>query len=310
MTAVIHGLETSVTYGSPSTGMGIASAFQMLELIHCHYWSPTYSTGISNATSPVYARFFETAAQEEMRKARMSNHMTDSLIKASGSLERTGSSESGTSTLQDNAFETESETGSITDTGSIMANPNFRTRDLTATRFEKSRPKSDGEVDSLTYTDSIMPKKSSLSGRYRFYAGSLIQTVEDEKQEEKTFLFENFVPLTTVRHNQTPVEVNANNTASYSKDRRLNITTVGTNSPSFLWQDLQFWEDLFCDAVAQERDLIGMDTGADELLDRYRSLAENEKRVLENDEDRLLSVILYNLTGFMLLMQVSVPRLV
>ena len=48
-----------------------------------------------------------------------------------------------------------------------------------------------------------------------------------------------------------------------------------------------------------------MDTGADELLDRYKSLAENEKRVLENDEDRLLSVILYNLTAFMLLMQVK-----
>ena len=48
-----------------------------------------------------------------------------------------------------------------------------------------------------------------------------------------------------------------------------------------------------------------MDTGADELLERYRALAENEKRVLENDEDRLLSVILYNLTAFMLLMQVS-----
>ena len=47
-----------------------------------------------------------------------------------------------------------------------------------------------------------------------------------------------------------------------------------------------------------------MDTGADELLERYRALAENEKRVLENDEDRLLSVILYNLTAFMLLMQV------
>ena len=53
-----------------------------------------------------------------------------------------------------------------------------------------------------------------------------------------------------------------------------------------------------------------MDTGADELLERYRALAENEKRVLENDEDRLLSVILYNLTAFMLLMQVRIFSLV
>ena len=159
------------------------------------------------------------------------------------------------------------------------------------------------------YPESVMPRKSSLSGRYRFYAGSLVHVTDEEKkvESEKIFLFENFIPLTTVRHSsQSPIEVNANTSPS-SKDyhRRLSITTVGSNNPSFLWQDLQFWEDLFCDAVAQERDLIGMDTGADELLDRYRSLAENEKRVLENDEDRLLSVILYNLTAFMLLMQVS-----
>ena len=78
------------------------------------------------------------------------------------------------------------------------------------------------------------------------------------------------------------------------------------NAPmrSDLWHNMQFWEDLFCDTVAQERQLIGMDSSAEELLQRYKALAENEKRVLENDEDRLLSVIIYNLAAFMLLMQV------
>ena len=73
---------------------------------------------------------------------------------------------------------------------------------------------------------------------------------------------------------------------------------------SDLWHNMQFWEDLFCDTVAQERQLIGMDSSAEELLQRYKALAENEKRVLGNDEDRLLSVIIYNLAAFMLLMQV------
>ena len=242
----------------------------------------------------------------------MPNLLTDSLIKSS--LERTASNESaGSSTLQDNAFESESETGSLS--GSITANPTFRGNDNSA--FQKNRPKSDSGVDNLTrggglYPESVMPRKSSLSGRYRFYAGSLVHVTDEEKkvESEKIFLFENFIPLTTVRHSQSPIEVNANTSPS-SKDyhRRLSITTVGSNNPSFLWQDLQFWEDLFCDAVAQERDLIGMDTGADELLDRYKSLAENEKRVLENDEDRLLSVILYNLTAFMLLMQVLICKI-
>jgi len=32
---------------------------------------------------------------------------------------------------------------------------------------------------------------------------------------------------------------------------------------------MQFWEDVYLDAVAQERDIIGMDQGPAEMLDRY-----------------------------------------
>lgn len=35
-----------------------------------------------------------------------------------------------------------------------------------------------------------------------------------------------------------------------------------------LWENMAFWEDIFLDAVAQERDLIGMDTGAGEMMER------------------------------------------
>ena len=146
-----------------------------------------------------------------------------------------------------------------------------------------------------------------ITSNFRFYAGSLAPVTDDEKNAEleKTFLFENFIPLSTVEVNaNNPKDQHQHHNQHQHQQRRTSIS-VGTNAPSSIWQDLQFWEDLFCDAVAQERDLIGMDTGADELLERYRALAENEKRVLENDEDRLLSVILYNLTAFMLLMQVS-----
>lgn len=37
---------------------------------------------------------------------------------------------------------------------------------------------------------------------------------------------------------------------------------------------------------------------------RYRSLSDGDRKRLEHDEDRLLSVMLYNLVGFMVMMRV------
>ena len=37
---------------------------------------------------------------------------------------------------------------------------------------------------------------------------------------------------------------------------------------SWLWDHMQFWEDSFLDAVAQERDIIGMDQGPTEMMER------------------------------------------
>lgn len=32
---------------------------------------------------------------------------------------------------------------------------------------------------------------------------------------------------------------------------------------------MQFWEDAFLDAVSQERDMVGMDQGPTEMMERY-----------------------------------------
>lgn len=37
---------------------------------------------------------------------------------------------------------------------------------------------------------------------------------------------------------------------------------------SFLWDEMQFWEDAFLDAVSQERDMMGMDQGPGEMVER------------------------------------------
>merc|ERR1719510_1292180 len=151
---------------------------------------------------PLISHFFESTPPPEMEnnsKARLMMTTTDSVIKNSDD--------------NDNAFETESESG-ISSSGIITTaadNPSFRSLEQTFQKTihrlrneNKNRTQSTGDLASSG--GFLMPRKSSLSGRYRFYAGSLAPVTDDEKNAEleKTFLFENFIPLSTV-------EVNANN---------------------------------------------------------------------------------------------------
>lgn len=72
-----------------------------------------------------------------------------------------------------------------------------------------------------------------------------------------------------------------------------------------LWDQIQFWEEAFLDAVSHERCLTGMDQGPSEMLERYKLLYEMDRKRLEHEEDRLLSILLYNMTAFMVMMQVD-----
>ncbi|XP_068844281.1 MAP kinase-activating death domain protein isoform X8 [Capricornis sumatraensis] len=74
---------------------------------------------------------------------------------------------------------------------------------------------------------------------------------------------------------------------------------------STLWDQMQFWEDAFLDAVMLEREGMGMDQGPQEMIDRYLSLGEHDRKRLEDDEDRLLATLLHNLISHMLLMKVN-----
>ena len=323
ITALIHGLEFSLSFGYGSNvSVGIASAFQLLELVHTHYWSPAENLGISNAGSPTIITNDDHSSSSSVLSASTDNKAPNVYLevmkaKAAG-LQRTGSNDSaGSSTIHDNAFETESETE--TETGSFVANPKVIANAAKSNSHCHPRRSvvSEGELESLSSShhhqfDSssvakLVPKKSVLSGKYRFRGGTLAPVFEQESNQaiERSYLFETIVPLTHIKlsPNTSPM------TTPQSRRSSAANLTVGCANPSYLWHDMQFWEDLFCDTVAQERDLIGMNSGAEELLERYQALAENEKRVLENDEDRLLSVILYNLAAFMLLMQVSKKRI-
>ncbi|CAF0729996.1 unnamed protein product [Rotaria sordida] len=122
-------------------------------------------------------------------------------------------------------------------------------------------------------TSIVSTAKSSFSTGYRFRNGSLIQLAENNSvsPNDKQYLFEVLV----------------------------------CSSRSYLWDRMQIWEDVFLDAISQERDIIGLDQGAAEMMERYNSLSNSDRKRLELDEDRLLAVMLYNLIAFMVMMRVS-----
>ena len=43
---------------------------------------------------------------------------------------------------------------------------------------------------------------------------------------------------------------------------------------------MQFWEDTFLDAVSQERDMVGMDQGPGEMMERLVSLSAVLKELI------------------------------
>ncbi|KAM9423088.1 MAP kinase-activating death domain protein-like isoform 34-T34 [Salvelinus alpinus] len=74
---------------------------------------------------------------------------------------------------------------------------------------------------------------------------------------------------------------------------------------STLWDQVQFWEDAYLDAVMLEREGMGMDQGPQEMIDRYLSLGDHDRKRLEDDEDRLLATLLHNMIAYMLMVKVN-----
>nr|CAD7591909.1 unnamed protein product [Timema genevievae] len=133
---------------------------------------------------------------------------------------------------------------------------------------------------------SVWSSKSSLSTGFRYHGGNMINTSTTPSPDTtRTYLFEGLI----------------------GKER------------STLWDQMQFWEDAFLDAVSQERDMLAnalvvLSSSAEDgeievrisccLLSRYNSLSDTERKRLEHDEDRLLSTMLYNTVAMMVMVNV------
>nr|XP_048284235.1 MAP kinase-activating death domain protein isoform X43 [Myodes glareolus] len=148
---------------------------------------------------------------------------------------------------------------------------------------------SDSEIETNSATSTIFGKAHSLKPKEKL-AGSPIRSSEDVSQ--RVYLYEGLLGRDKGSM-WDQLEDAAMETFSISKER------------STLWDQMQFWEDAFLDAVMLEREGMGMDQGPQEMIDRYLSLGERDRKRLEDDEDRLLATLLHNLISYMLLMKVN-----
>ncbi|XP_077902199.1 MAP kinase-activating death domain protein isoform X33 [Ictidomys tridecemlineatus] len=148
---------------------------------------------------------------------------------------------------------------------------------------------SDSEIETNSATSAIFGKAHSLKPKEKL-AGSPVRSSEDVSQ--RVYLYEGLLGRDKGSM-WDQLEDAAMETFSMSKER------------STLWDQMQFWEDAFLDAVMLEREGMGMDQGPQEMIDRYLSLGEHDRKRLEDDEDRLLATLLHNLISYMLLMKVN-----
>ncbi|XP_058985761.1 MAP kinase-activating death domain protein-like isoform X1 [Musca domestica] len=316
--AVTSGLE--VTFANFGLG-GMASVFQMMEIAHTHYWTKELNDASdmsssllsSHATSPMGSREnlrspsspngshsglgSEWASPQESRKSSTHTDRSGPTIHGGnmGHNRRlsTADSQDGQSTTEMfkdmlaqkrsallsklTSFDSDAagSTGALSVVSDLLPVGSLNVRMPSSCRSTVSDTEYENTTtskDSKRSSGNMWTGKSTLSAGFRYTGGHLINTSSSPSPDSpRVYLFEGLL----------------------GKDR------------SNLWNQMQFWEDAFLDAVSQERDMIGMDQGPIEMMERYKALSDSERKRLEHDEDRLLSTMLYNLTAILVMLNVN-----
>ncbi|XP_049865121.1 MAP kinase-activating death domain protein isoform X7 [Pectinophora gossypiella] len=281
--AVVHGLEH--TYSNFGLG-GMASVFQLAEMAHTHYWSKEVA-GLEHGL-PGTMDHYGLDTPSTSPSSRKSSQADVPIVNypEMDSLEAQSTTEMFKDMLNQKrnllfskltSFESDAAASSECsgdESGSITTNR----ANLLDHRASFKSNLSDTDVMFLNMgrgasgkprAASVFSTKSSVS--YRPPVGVPTTSPITSPDTARTYLYQGLI----------------------GKER------------SNLWDQMQFWEDSFLDAVSQERDMIGMDQGANEMMERYKCLSETERKRLEHEEDRLLSTALYNLTAAMVLFGVD-----
>lgn len=292
--AIVSGLEQSYMHNKL---VGMASVFSLLELAHTHYWaresSDDHKTGDQSRDGSKRSSILEPMSAADI-ETRSSTDDTDIKSTSTKLIENSDNN----STSQDNVKDSRRSSQSEQVSESIGSS-------LTQSNSEQQVDEEDtleGRKSNEHYDGSSQSDESSLgigenrSSEVPAHDGSTTSPSPQQVWNPKQGL-----PLMNQATLTSGVPL-----ASLNESSRVYLFEgLLQKDRSPLWDQLQFWEEAFLDAVSHERCLIGMDQGPSEMLERYKLLYKMDKKRLEHDEDRLLSTLLYNMTAFMVMLQVD-----
>jgi hypothetical protein len=335
LTLIIYGLEQ--TYANNGLG-GMASAYQLLEIAHTHYWMA--SNGTSSKTEGGMSPMSENSNSPYESKDNLSNisnskggpslsvinglnlmaaadnnkdfniQTTGNIVAQLDPLTKIPKKRDQTEKLATPTSETLSQpTTANTQRANIkpkinhhFINPSTHADELdnhavspslSLNQINNAKNGVKQSKSEISLNDRLInataPVKSQLCSGFRYTKGVLVQAI----------------PQSSTLVSQIPQSVIGQGPVLGAENRTYLFETIVSNPRSPLWDQMQFWEDVFLDAVAQERDIIGLDQGPSEMMERYNLLGTAEKKRLELDEDHLLAVMLYNFITFMVMMRVS-----
>ncbi|XP_071974829.1 MAP kinase-activating death domain protein isoform X24 [Engystomops pustulosus] len=281
----VSSLEQS--YANAGLG-GMASVFSLLEIAHTHYYNkgteqPKQVPDISDSEE----KRSQISADSGLSVTSGSQRSdTDGVGMGPAILIRSSSQDSEISTVVSNSSgETLGADSDLSsNAGDTLGGPG-------GGRLSGSRGAiSDSEIQMSSLTGAIFGKQQVLRPGERDSNVSPSRPPQDLSQ--RIYLYEGLLGRDKGSV-WDQLEDAAMETFSLSKER------------STLWDQMQFWEDAFLDAVMLEREGMGMDQGPQEMIDRYMSLGDHERKRLEDDEDRLLATLLHNMVSYMVMMKVN-----
>ncbi|XP_064423235.1 MAP kinase-activating death domain protein isoform X6 [Latimeria chalumnae] len=287
----VSSLEHSYSYSAGLGGM--ASVFNLLEIAHTHYY---------NKGSEGPKHFFDTGDTDE-KKSQISADSGLSMMSVfqksdSDSLASSGLPALIRSTSQDSEASTVVSNSSGETLGAdsdLSSNAGDGPGGKIAPHLMVSRGTlSDSEIETNSTTSSIFGKSHVLRASVKSSKGRSpgCAPVPQEDTSQRVYLYEGLLGRDKGSV-WDQLEDAAMETFSLSKER------------STLWDQMQFWEDAFLDAVMLEREGMGMDQGPQEMIDRYLSLGDHDRKRLEEDEDKLLATLLHNMIIYMLMVKVN-----
>lgn len=272
--AIVSGLEQSYLHNKL---VGMASVFSLLEVAHTHYWSREPNSDQ-----------IKSGHGSENRKSIVES--LQSFDPDSRSSDRVDARMRSGSTLQ----ESDPDTKEVRDESRNQSNYDPTNEGSDATTRKSSCDQQESGSDDRPSDEQ--QELSTRSGGSSHEGITATETPTQQIWDPKRGL-----PIMDQATLSSGIPL-----APLNEDARVYLFEglIGKDR-SHLWDQVQFWEEAFLDAVSHERCLIGMDQGPSEMLERYKLLYEMDKKRLEHEEDRLLSTLLFNMTAFMVMLQVE-----